>query len=244
MDPSVPPETRAEELATRLRALANPANVAGMSRYGINPTGTLGVTMPRLREIARDFRIVRRAHPEHVHEVALALWESGLHEARILAGILDVPTLVTREQAERWVADIDSWDVCDQVTGLFAQTPFARDLAVAWADRRAEFVKRAGFVVMCHLAVHDKGSPDEALIAFLPVIEREAGDERPYVKKGVNWALRQIGKRSPACHAAAVTAAERILDEQADSPSARWVARDALRELRTPAVVARFASEE
>ncbi|WP_036923523.1 DNA alkylation repair protein [Propionicicella superfundia] len=244
MDPTVAPQTRAEELLTRLRALANPANVAGMARYGINTSGTLGVAMPRLREIARDFRTLRRSNPVHVHEVAEALWASGVHEARLLAGIMDVPTLVTREQAERWVVDFDSWDVCDQVTGLFAQTPFAADLATSWAGRRADFVKRAGFVVVCHLAVHDKQASDEAMISFLPLVEREASDARPYVKKGVNWALRQIGKRSPGCHAAAVATAERILDEQAGSPSARWIARDALRELRAAAVVERFPATD
>jgi 3-methyladenine DNA glycosylase AlkD len=143
---------------------------------------------------------------------------------------------VTPEQADAWVADLDSWDVCDQLQGLFVPTPFAYDKAREWAGRDEEFVKRAGFVLMCALAVHDKKAPDEHLIAFLPLAEREAADERNYVKKAVNWTVRQIGKRSPECNSAAIHTAEKILSDHPDSGAARWIARDALRELRSEPV--------
>jgi 3-methyladenine DNA glycosylase AlkD len=225
-----------------LRSVGVPANVAGMARYGINPEGTLGVPMPVLRGVAAQLRPLRRMSPALVHAAAAHLWASGVHEARILAGLVDVPALVTEGQADAWVADLDSWDVCDQLQKLFVPTPFGHAKAVEWAGRDETFVKRAGFVLMATIAVHDKAAADEAIIAFLRVIEAEANDERNYVRKAVNWALRQIGKRSPACHDAAVETAERILVRHEGSSAARWVARDALRELRSDAVTARVAA--
>jgi len=210
-----------EEVLSRLRALADPANVAGMGRYGINTKGTLGISIYTLRPIAKEIGVD--------HELALELWEAGIHEARILASYIDDPAQVTEAQLERWVLDFDSWDVVDQVCGVFEETPFAYPKAFEWSLRREEFVKRAGFVLMAGLAVHDKGAPDEKLAQFLPVIEREAGDERNFVKKAVNWALRNIGKRNPHLNALAIEAAGRI--RQMDSRAARWIAADALREL-------------
>ena len=210
-----------EEVLSRLHALANPANVAGMGRYGINTKGTLGISIYTLRPIAKEIGVD--------HELALELWEAGIHEARILASYIDDPAQVTEAQLERWVLDFDSWDVVDQVCGVFEETPFAYPKAFEWSLRREEFVKRAGFVLMAGLAVHDKGAPDEKLAQFLPVIEREAGDERNFVKKAVNWALRNIGKRNPHLNALAIEAAGRI--RQMDSRAARWIAADALREL-------------
>lgn len=208
-------------MLTRLKSLANQRNVEGMARFGINPEGTLGVSVKDLRKLARGQRD---------HELALGLWASEIHEARILAALVDDPTRVTEEQMEAWAADFDSWDVCDQVClNLFDKTPFAAAKAVDWAARPEEFVKRAGFALMAGLAWHDKAAPDSLFLSFLPVIRREANDRRNYVRKAVNWALRQIGKRNPALRAAAVTAAEEI--RQIDSPSARWIASDALREL-------------
>ena len=230
----------ADELLARLRARANPANVAGMARYGISTAETLGVTVGQLRAMAAELRPVRRTDPWQVHEVAAHLWASGLHEARILAGLLDVPALVTREQADAWVAGLDSWDTCDQLQQLFAATPFADDKAAEWVAREEEFVRRAGLVLICTLAVHDKRAPDERFVALLPLVESAARDERNYVSKAVSWALRQIGKRSPACHAAATAAAERILAAHPGSSAARWAARDALRELRSDAVRGRL----
>lgn len=237
--PDTPAQALADDLLATLRAEANPHNVAGMARYGISAAGTLGIPMARLRQIAAGPRTLRRTDPERAHAVAALLWASGGHEARILAGLIDVPALVTPAQADAWVADLDSWDTCDQLQHLFAATPFGYDLARTWAGAEPEFVKRAGFVLACTLAVHDKAAPDARLLDFLPLVEREAGDDRPYVRKALNWALRQIGKRSPACHAAAVGCAERVLADAASAGS-RWIARDALRELRSPAVLARL----
>lgn len=228
-------------LLARLRAQANADNVAGMARFGINPDNTLGISVTTLRGIAKELRAWRRSDPVGAHELAGQLWESGIHEARILAALIDVPELVSAAQADAWVAELDSWDVCDQLSGLLGATPFAYAKAVQWAGAEATFVKRSGFVLMCTLAVHDKAAPDADLIAFLALVEREACDDRNFVKKAVNWALRQIGKRSPACHAAAVASAERILYHQSDCTSARWIARDALRELRSAPVRQRLS---
>ena len=215
--------TTADEIIAKLKSLANPDNVAGMARYGINSDGTLGVSIPTLRTIAK-------AHHRN-HDLALHLWASGIHEARILAAYVDDPKQVEERQMEAWVADFDSWDVCDQVCGnLFDRTPFAYDKAIEWARRDEQFVKRAGFALMAWLPVHDKKAPDGKFLAFLPVTEEEAGDERSLVKKAVNWALRNIGKRNRALNAAAIAAAERI--QQQNSKSARWIAADALRELQ------------
>ncbi len=154
--------------------MARPDNVAGMARYGINPEGTLGVSMPLLRAAAGQLRPLRRSDPGLVHATAAHLWDSGVHEARILAGLVDIPALVTEAQADAWVADLDSWDTCDQLQKLFVPTPFAYAKAVEWAGSPEVFVKRAGFVLMATLAVHDKAAPDAAIIAFLPVVEAEA----------------------------------------------------------------------
>lgn len=224
----------AEGILANLRSLADPANVEGMARFGISSAGTLGVSMPVLRGMARDVKRGLKRETDARHALALDLWSSGVHEARILAALVDVPSLVSEDQAEAWVADLDSWDVCDQLCGnLLDKTPFAWRKASEWAGRDEEFVKRAGFVLMTQLAVHDKAAPDEAFLGFLPLVEREADDERNFVKKAVNWALRQIGKRNARLREAARETAERLT--QRDSKAARWVARDALREFaKTP----------
>ncbi len=209
-------------VVTRLRAIADPENVRGMARFGINPEGALGVSMPALRKIGRE---LGRDQP-----LSLALWKTGIHEARILAALVGDPRRVTRAQADRWVRDLDSWDVCDQLCmNLLDRVPFAYEKAASWSRRRREFEKRAGLALMAVLAWHDKGAPDSKLAAFLPLIEREATDDRNFVKKAVNWALRQIGKRSSGLRRKAVAAAKRIA--KLDSRAARWIARDALREL-------------
>jgi 3-methyladenine DNA glycosylase AlkD len=233
----------AEEILAELRAQANADNVAGMARFGISSDNTLGVSIPVLRAIAKCVRPLRKTDPGYLHDLAAALWASGVHEARLLAGFVDVPSLVTRDQMEAWALDFDSWDVTDQVTTLFAETPFARNLAIEWAARDETFVKRSGFVIMCALALRRSRTADDELLGFLPVIEREAADERNFVKKAVNWALRQIGKRSATLNAAAIDSGERILEQHADSTAARWIARDALRELRSDAVRDRLGIE-
>jgi 3-methyladenine DNA glycosylase AlkD len=231
----------ADELLVRLHALANPDDAAGMARFGISPVGTLGVSMTSLRAVVAELRPRRRSDPGLIHEAAARLWASGIHEARILASLLDVPALVTRAQADAWVADLDSWDTCDQLQHLMAATPFAYVAAAEWAPSAPTFVRRAGLVLMCTLAVHDKKVPDERITAFLPLVEAVADDERPYVSKAVSWALRQIGKRSPACHGPAVASAERILAVHPHNRAARWAAHDALRELRSDAARAHLS---
>jgi len=214
-----------EEIIRRLKAHANPANVAGMARYGINPKGTLGLSMPFLRLTAKTVGVD--------HALAGRLWQSGIHEARILAALVDDPARVTASQMDRWIKDFDSWDVCDQVCGnLFDRTRPARRKAAAWARRRPEFERRAGFSLMAALARHDWTADDGLFLGYLRLIERYASDKRNFVKKAVNWALRNIGKRNRALHKAAVASARRIAKQE--SSAAHWVARDALRELTDP----------
>lgn len=215
-----------DDLLHELRSLANPHNVEGMARFGINPEGTLGVSMPEIRRLARGKRD---------HQLARQLWDTGLHEARILACLVEDPRQVDEEQMERWVRGFDSWDVCDQAcSNLFWRTPYAAAKALEWSARPEEFVKRAGFVLMAVLAVHDKKAGDHLFLSFLPAIQREATDERNFVKKAVNWALRQVGKRNARLNGAAVECAGAL--QQQASRSARWIAADALRELTGPAV--------
>lgn len=215
-------EFTCDEILTRLRGQANPENVAGMARFGINSAGTLGIAIPVLRglskEVGRD------------HTLAESLWASGIHEARILASMIDEPASVTEDQMERWVLDFDSWDVCDQVCGnLFDKTSFAHHKAVAWSFRDEEFVKRAGYTLMATIAVHDKRADDHALRQFFPHIIRGANDPRNFVKKAVNWALRQIGKRNRNLLPEALRIAEDLA--ASSDKTARWVGKDAVREL-------------
>ena len=171
--------------------------------------------------------------------LAMKLWETGLHDARLLATMVDDPRKVTLEQMDKWVRDFDSWDVVDGSCGnLFDKTPFAVAKAKQWCKREEEFVKRAGFVMMAELAVHDKEAKDNVFLDFLPLIVGGASDERNFVKKAVNWALRQIGKRNMKLNKAAVSTARRI--RKIDSGAAKWVAADALRELKSPQVLKRL----
>jgi len=216
-----------DEILRRLQSLADPKAVEGMARFGINPKNTYGVSIPNLRAIAKE--------AGRNHLLAEQLWSSGIHEARILAGMVENPEKVTERQMDSWIKDFDSWDVCDQVcSNLFDKTPFAHQKALEWSKRSEEFVKRAGFVLMATLAVHDKKAKDEEFLKFLPLIKRESTDDRNYVKKAVNWALRQIGKRNIKLNEAAVETAKDI--QGLDSKGARWIASDALRELTSDAV--------
>jgi 3-methyladenine DNA glycosylase AlkD len=210
-----------ENILRRLRELGSPEMLGGMARFGINTVGAYGVSVTELRRMAKKIGQNR--------ELALWLWASGVHEARILASMVDDPERVTERQMDSWVKDFDSWDVCDQVCGnLFDKTEFAYKKAFEWSRKSDEFVKRAGFVMMACLAVHDKTAKDKDLEKFLPIIVREATDDRNFVKKAVNWALRQIGKRNARLNVSAVKTAIEI--QKIDSPSARWIASDALRE--------------
>ena len=220
-----------EEIIEKLQSMANPVNVAGMAKFGINPKNTLGISVKDLRKIARTIG--------KNHDMAQRLWDSKIHEARIISSLIDLPRLVTEVQMEEWVDDFDSWDVCDLCClNLFRKTHYAYRKAIEWSARKEEFVKRAGFALMAILAVHDKKESDAVFQEFLPVIEREAPDERNFVKKAVNWALRQIGKRNGRLNGCAIEAAERI--EKMESKAARWIAKDALRELKGEVVQGRL----
>jgi 3-methyladenine DNA glycosylase AlkD len=212
----------AEQIITNLKQLANAQAAAGMAKFGSTPARALGISIPTLRKMAKE--IGRN------HLLAAELWTSGIHEARILASMIDEPQLVTAQQMDDWVHDFDSWDVCDQVCGnLFDKTPYAYQKAIQWCAQEREFVRRAGFVMMAELAVHDKKASDEAFLPFFPLIQHYADDPRNFVKKAVNWALRQIGKRNSHLRTLALACADDIL--RMDAKSARWVAKDAIREL-------------
>ncbi len=205
-----------------LQSLANPVNVAGMARFGIVGKNLLGISVGQLRTIAK--RIGRD------HELAEELWSSGIFEARILAAFIADPKCLTRRQANAWAKDFECWADCDGLCiHLFRKTPFAQELAVAWSSRGEELVKRAGFTMMTTLAVHDKAADNEVFRAYLKRVQEEAIDERHNVKKGVNWALRQIGKRNQILNRDSIRTAKRI--QKLESKAARWVASDALREL-------------
>jgi len=224
-------EERAREVVRTLERMGDPQRRDGMARYGIDTSRALGISVTELRPLARDLG--------HDHDLAAALWASGVHEARILASLVDEPARVSQAQMDAWVADLDSWDVCDAVCGnLFDRTPFALDKAVEWSAREPEFEKRAGFALMAWAAVHRKDLPDRAFASLLPLIRERSADDRNYVKKAVSWALRQIGKRSAGLNTKAIRTAEQI--ERLDARSSRWIARDALRELRSEAVQARL----
>lgn len=213
-----------DELIARLKAMENPANVAGMARFGISSKNTLGISVVTLRKIAREVG-------KH-HALALKLWSSGIHEARLLACFVAEPHKVTPALMNRWVKDFDSWDVCDQCCmNLFDKTPFAYEKVKEWSIRKEEFVRRAAFALMAGLAVHDKKATNKDFQRFFPIIQASATDSRNYVKKAVNWALRQIGKRNAFLHREAMKTAAKIA--KIDSSAARWIAADAIRELKS-----------
>jgi 3-methyladenine DNA glycosylase AlkD len=220
-----------EEILRMLKANADPAGVEGMARFGIRTESALGLSMPFLRRTAKQIGVD--------HALALRLWRSGIHEAHILAALVDDPARVTPAQMDRWVKDFDSWDVCDQVCGnLFDRTRYGRRKAVVWAGRKPEFERRAGFALIAALAWHDRQAEDRLFLGYLALCEKYAFDERNFVKKAVNWALRNIGKRNRALRRAALASARRIAKQE--SRSARWVAADAIRELTNPKIITRI----
>jgi 3-methyladenine DNA glycosylase AlkD len=222
---------KSEEILKKLKSMSDTKTVEGMAKFGINPNNTLGISIPTLREMAKEIG--------KNHNIALELWDSGIHEARLLACFIDDPAAVTEEQMENWIKDFDSWDVCDQCcSNLLDKTQFAYQKVFELTKRKEEFVKRTGFVLMACLAVHDKESKDEKFLRFLPIIKRESKDERNFVRKAVNWALRQIGKRNKNLNKEAIKTAKEIL--KIDSKAAKWIASDALRELTSQSVQKRL----
>ena len=220
-----------QQVVDRLRSIGDPKAVEGMARFGIKPSNSFGVSVPKLRALAREIG--------RDHLLALKLWETELHDARLLATMIDDPRHVTAGQMEKWARDFDSWDVVDGCCGnLFDKTPFAVARAKEWCRREEEYEKRAGFVLMAELAVHDKNAKDQVFLDFLPLIIGGASDKRNFVKKAVNWSLRQIGKRNLKLNKATVSTALKIL--KMESGSAKWVASDALRELKSPQVQKRL----
>ena len=214
--------TETKKILKRLKGLGSRRNRLGMARFGIETKGALGISIPVLRRIAKELG--------QNHRLALDLWTQPVHEAKLLAIFIENPFSVTEKQMDAWARDFDSWDICDQCCGfLFDRTPFARKKALQWSKHRKEFVKRAGFALMAALAVHDKEADDRVFEQFLRCVRDESSDERNYVRKGVNWALRQIGKRNVRLHTKAIAAANGI--SGMSSPAARWIASDALREL-------------
>ncbi len=223
------------EVLEKLKTLGSPENVEGMKRFGIVTAKSFGLTAPVLKQFARE---VRKAADDR-HALAAELWNTGVYDARAVAFLIDDPKLVTREQMDRWASDFDNWATVDGACGhLFCRTSFAYEKALEWAEAKPEFVKRAGFSLMAYLAVHDKKAHDDQFAAFLQVIERHSSDERNFVKKAVNWALRQIGKRSLKLNKLAIESAKRI--KLQNTKSAKWIASDALRELTSAKVIARL----
>lgn len=222
---------RLQDVLSKLRSLGDPKAVEGAARFGINVLDILGVSAPALRRLAKEIGTD--------HRLAGQLWRTGIHDARVLAALIDDPAKVTSSQMDRWAKDFNSWAVCDAACCyLFDRTPHAWDKALEWTRREQEYVKRAGFVLMAALAVHDKKAADGCFEAFLPYIAQHADDERNFVRKAVNWALRQIGKRNLRLNKLAVETAKEIRAQ--NTKSARWIAADALRELTSDKVQARL----
>ncbi|TPL05680.1 MULTISPECIES: DNA alkylation repair protein [unclassified Mesorhizobium] len=226
------PSWSADDIVAHLRAIGTEANRAGMARFGINTTSALGVGNSQLRPLARKLK--------KNHERSLLLWDSGVREARLMAAFTGEPNKVGIDQCRRWAADFDSWEIVDTVADLFAETPLWRELIDEFAEDEREFVRRTAFAMLAWSAVHLKKEPDATFLAHLPLIEKHAGDPRNFVRKAVNWALRQIGKRSMSLHAPALALAKKL----AASPdkTARWIGKDAVKELTDARQIERLAA--
>jgi 3-methyladenine DNA glycosylase AlkD len=215
----------------KLQSKAQPEQLQGMAKYGMAVEQRLGVSVPDMRKLAKEIG--------RDHRLALDLWRTGITEARIVASMVGDPAKLTEDQMEDWVIGINSWDVCDQVCmNLFEKSQLAWKKIADWSEREEEFVKRTAFSLIACLAWHDKKASDERFIGLLPLIIRGSTDERNFVKKAVNWALRNIGKRNLNLNQAAISAAKAI--KRLDSKAARWVASDTLRELESEAIQSRL----
>ena len=220
-----------EEILNKLKNKAKSNQLKGMAKFGMVVEQRLGVSVPEMRKIAKE--------TGKDHKLALELWKAGIIEARIVAAMIDEHEKLTEKQMEGWVKGINSWDVCDQVCmNLFEKTPLAWKKILDWSEREEEFVKRAAFALIACLAWHDKEAEDEKFIKLLPVIKSGATDDRNFVKKAVNWALRNIGKRNPNLNKAVIKVAKEI--QQIDSKIACWIASDAIRELESETVQRRL----
>ena len=212
-------------------AVASEDHRVGMARFGIPIERAMGIPVPFLRKMARTYR--------NEHELAIELWNSGWHEARILAPMVADPKQTTSELIDRWTEEFDAWDICDQCCqNLFRLTSFAYDKVYEYALREEEFVRRTAFALMATLAVGDKAAEDERFLPFFGLIERTSGDSRNFVRKAVNWALRQIGKRNQRLHREALEMSRRFVSMS--DKTAVWIGKDALRELSDPKVMARI----
>jgi len=224
-------EYEINEILSKLKTLANPRAIEGMAKYGITSSKAYGVSIPKLRKIAREIGTS--------HELAKQLWKLDIRETRILATLIDNPKLVTEEQMDDWANDFDYWEICDQCCmNLFVNTDFAYKKAIEWSSSEKEFVKRAGFALMASLAFKYRKTNDELFDEFFQLIKKEASDERLYVKKAVSWALRQIGKRNLVLNKKAIEVAKEI--QKINTKSAKWIASDVLRELTSKKVQARL----
>ncbi|PWS29922.1 DNA alkylation repair protein [Pedobacter paludis] len=218
-------------ILSELKSISEPKYLKKMEHFGIDISKAFGIRVPNIRKLAKQIG--------KNQELSLQLWETGFHEARLLATFIGDYKRVTESQIDSWTKDFTSWDMCDQACGnLFVKTPYFRSKVLEFTKADEEFVKRTGFVLMAEAAVHLKKEPNETFLSFLPIIEREAYDNRNFVKKAINWALRQIGKRNAFLHQYVIDTANNILAQQ--NKKANWVALDALRELNSNAVLARL----
>ena len=224
-----------KDAVKKLKTLSSQEKRESNERFAIIGSRMLSVSVPDIRKLAKEVG--------KDHLLAQDLWKTGVHEARILATMIDQPQHVTEKQMDSWIKDFDAWDICDHACcNLFDKTLFAYKKATEWTSREREYEKRAGFALIAYLAVHDKKAEDSKFIRLLPIIKREAGDNRNFVKKAVNWALREIGKRNPALNKEAIRVAKDI--KLMDSKSAKWIASDALRELQGDAVQRRLKNKK
>ena len=224
----------ANEVLIELKTLSTPDHFAKLAHFGINDTKAYGVKIPLIRQLAK---VIGKNHV-----LALELWKTGVHEARLLATMIEKKEMITELQFDAWVTEFDSWDICDQSCSLLGQTEFSLKKINEYSTRTEEFVKRTAFVLMCEQALHHKKVENEQFYHFLEIIEQEAWDERNFVRKAVNWALRQIGKRNETLRIRAIETGERIMGQE--SKSARWIATDALRELNSKAVIQRIKTKQ
>lgn len=224
------PSWTADDIMDHFQALSSSENRAGMARFGITTDKAFGIRHTVLNPLARAVKVD--------HARAQALWTTGFHEARLLAGLTGDAKKLTVEECRRWAADFDSWDVVDGVSALFVETPFWREMIDEFAEDEREFVRRTAFAMLAWGAVHRKKEPDATFAAFLPLIEGYSGDRRNFVKKAVNWALRQIGKRSMTLHGPALALSEKLA--ASDDKTARWIGKDAVKELTDPKTLERL----